>query len=74
MGSILTNGVGSGLDVSGIVTKLVEAEGKPQSTRLDTQEAKAQAKLSALGSLRSALVELSRCAQGPQDSRQLPRT
>ena len=55
MGSILTNGVGSGLDVSGIVTKLIEAEGKPQSTRLDTQEAKAQAKLSALGSLRSAL-------------------
>ena len=56
MGSILSNGVGSGLDVSGIVKKLVEAEGKPQSTRLDTQEAKAQAKLSALGSLRSALA------------------
>jgi len=56
MGSISSSGVGSGLDVAGIVTKLVEAEGKPQSTRLATQEAKAQAKLSALGSLRSALA------------------
>jgi flagellar hook-associated protein 2 len=55
MGSIISSGVGSGLDVAGLVSKLVAAEGKPQATRLDAQEARAQAKLSALGSLRSAL-------------------
>jgi flagellar hook-associated protein 2 len=54
-GTITSNGTGSGLDVQGIVQKLVAAEGAPQSTRLDAAEASAQAKLSALGSLRSAL-------------------
>jgi flagellar hook-associated protein 2 len=54
-GTVTSNGTGSGLDVQGIVQKLVAAEGAPQSTRLDAAEAKAQAKLSALGSLRSAL-------------------
>lgn len=56
MSSIISSGVGSGLDVAGLVSQLVAAEGKPQATRLDAQEAKAQAKLSALGSLRSALA------------------
>src|SRR5687767_10236154 len=56
MGSIVSTGVGSGLDVTGLVQKLVEAEGAPKAARLDTAEAKAQAKLSALGSLRSALA------------------
>jgi flagellar hook-associated protein 2 len=55
MGTIISSGVGSGLDVAGLVAKLVEAEGRPQSVRLDAQEAKAQGKLSALGTLRSAL-------------------
>ncbi len=49
-------GVGSGLDVQGIVTKLVQAEGSPTATRLNTAEAQVQAKLSALGTLRSALA------------------
>jgi flagellar hook-associated protein 2 len=56
MGSIISSGVGSGLDIAGLVTKLVEAEGAPLSARLNAQEAKAQGKLSALGSLRSALA------------------
>ena len=54
-GTITSNGVGSGLDVQGIVQKLVQAEGAPATARLDTAEADAQAKISALGSLRSAL-------------------
>lgn len=54
-GTITSNGTGSGLDVQGIVQKLVAAEGAPQSSRLDAAEADVQAKLSALGSLRSAL-------------------
>jgi flagellar hook-associated protein 2 len=56
MGSIISSGVGSGLDVAGLVKKLVEAEGAPKSLQLDKEEAKVQAKLSALGSLRSALA------------------
>jgi flagellar hook-associated protein 2 len=59
MGSIISSGVGSGLDIAGIVQKLVAAEGGPKTLRLDTEEAKAQAKLSALGSLRSALATFS---------------
>ena len=54
-GTITSNGTGSGLDVQGIVQKLVAAEGAPQSSRLDAAEANVQAKLSALGSVRSAL-------------------
>jgi len=56
MGTIISSGVGSGLDVAGLVKKLVEAEGAPKSLQLDKAEAKVQAKLSALGSLRSALA------------------
>lgn len=56
MGSVISSGVGSGLDVDGIVQKLVAAEGSAKSLRLNTAEAKVQAKLSAIGSLRSALA------------------
>jgi flagellar hook-associated protein 2 len=56
MGSIISSGVGSGLDVNGLVQKLVEAEGAPKTLQLNQAEAKVQAKLSALGSLRSALA------------------
>ncbi len=57
MGTIASSGVGSGLDVTGLVQKLVAAEGAPKSARLDQQEAKVQGKLSALGTLRSALAK-----------------
>jgi flagellar hook-associated protein 2 len=56
MGSIISSGVGSGLDVTGLVQKLVDAEGGAKKLRLDTEEAKVQGKLSAIGSLRSALA------------------
>jgi len=56
MGTIITSGVGSGLDIAGLVKKLVEAEGGPKTLLLNKAEAKVQAKLSALGSLRSALA------------------
>lgn len=58
MGTILSSGVGSGLDVAGLVSQLVAAEGRPESLRLDREEAKLQGKLSALGSLSSALDAL----------------
>jgi flagellar hook-associated protein 2 len=56
MGSIISSGVGSGLDVAGLVEKLVAAEGGPKTVRLNAEEAKVQSKLSALGTLRSALA------------------
>lgn len=56
MGSIVSSGVGSGLDIAGLVRQLVQAEGGPRTLRLNSEEAKVQAKLSALGSLRAALA------------------
>jgi flagellar hook-associated protein 2 len=56
MGSIVSSGVGSGLDVASLVQQLVQAEGGPKTVRLNAEEAKVQAKLSALGTLRSALA------------------
>lgn len=58
MASIVSTGIGSGLDISGIVQSLVAAEGQPVETRIATQEARAQGKLSAFGSLKSALSDL----------------
>tara|TARA_R110002096_G_scaffold130643_5_gene279954 strand:- start:46539 stop:47930 length:1392 start_codon:yes stop_codon:yes gene_type:complete len=55
MASIISSGIGSGLDISGIVQQLVAAEGQPLETRLGLKEVEAQAKLSAFGSLKSAL-------------------
>jgi flagellar hook-associated protein 2 len=56
MGSIASAGVGSGLDITSLVQQLVQAEGGPKTLRLNAEEAKVQAKLSALGTLRSALA------------------
>ena len=57
MASITSTGIGSGLDISGLVQQLVAAEGAPVEARLAGREARAQAKLSAFGSLKSALSE-----------------
>jgi flagellar hook-associated protein 2 len=57
MASIISSGIGSGLDISGLVQQLVAAEAKPVETRIGVQEARTQGKLSAFGSLKSALSE-----------------
>jgi flagellar hook-associated protein 2 len=57
MPSIVSTGIGSGLDIAGIVSQLVAAEAKPVETRIGKQEARAQVRLSAYGSLKSALAE-----------------
>jgi len=57
MAGITSTGLGSGLDVNGIVTKLVAAERTPASNRLDQQEATLQAKISALGTIKGALSD-----------------
>jgi len=38
MASVTATGVGSGLDIGGIVKQLVAAERAPQQTRLDSKE------------------------------------
>lgn len=55
MPAITSAGLGSGLDIEGLVSKLVAAEGQPTSARLNTKEAGLQADLSALGALKGAL-------------------
>jgi len=57
MASIVSTGIGSGLDIAGIVQGLVAAEGQPVELRIGQNEAKAQSKLSAFGSLKSALSD-----------------
>ncbi len=52
---ITSAGIGSGIDIEGLITQLVTAEGQPEAQRLDRQEADYQAELSGLGLLKSAL-------------------
>ncbi|HEB87518.1 MAG TPA: flagellar hook protein [Gammaproteobacteria bacterium] len=55
MPGITSSGIGSGLDVRGLVDKLVAAEGGPVKMRLDRKEAKLQAGLSAIGMFKGAV-------------------
>ena len=57
MATITSLGTGSGIDLEGLVNKLISATGTPVSERLDFKEAHTQAKLSAFGALKSALSE-----------------
>ncbi len=53
--ALQATGLGSGLDINGLVEQLVAAERQPVSNRLNLQEARTNAELSALGKLKSAL-------------------
>ncbi len=55
MASITSSGIGSGLDVQGLVQQLVAAEGQPTEIRIARNEARFQSELSALGSVKSAV-------------------
>jgi flagellar hook-associated protein 2 len=61
-GTLNAPGVGSGLDIKGLVSQLMAVEQKPL-TQLALQEAKYQAKLSSLGSIKGALASLQSAAQ-----------
>lgn len=50
-------GISKGLDVQGLVKKLVAAEGDPVKMRLDRKEAVIQTKVSSLGTFKSALAD-----------------
>jgi flagellar hook-associated protein 2 len=64
MASVSSLGIGSGLDLGSILSQLVEAERAPTAQRLDFQEAKTQATISAFGSLKSSLSEFQAALQG----------
>ncbi|MBK1647609.1 flagellar filament capping protein FliD [Rhabdochromatium marinum] len=55
MAGISATGIGSGLDLQGLVSQLVAAERAPIENRLNRQESTLQAKISAYGSLRGSL-------------------
>lgn len=58
MVGISSPGIGSGLDVSTIVSSLVEAEIQPKAIKLDRREASAQSEISSLGQLKGAMTAL----------------
>lgn len=53
--AIIASGIGSGIDVGGLVSQLVAAEGQPALNRLNTKQARLQTDLSAFGALKGAL-------------------
>lgn len=65
--AITSTGIGSGIDVGGIVSQLVAAEGQPARNRLDRREADTQATISALGGLKGALSEFQSALSGLSD-------
>jgi len=62
MATLSSPGVGSGLDIAGIVSKLMALESQPL-IRLQTREAGFQAKLSGFGALKGALSALQATAK-----------
>lgn len=72
MGLTLT-GLGSGLDISSLVTQLMTAERQPL-TALATREASFQAKLSAFGQLKGSLSALQTAAKGLNDATKFSAT
>ena len=61
---ISSAGIGSGLDVNGIVTSLMSIEQKPL-TAVNKQKTDYQTKISAYGSLKSALSAFQTTVQQP---------
>ena len=62
MATITSAGLGSGLDINGIITKLMQVESQPL-TAMASKEASYQAKLSAFGSMKGALSSLQTAAK-----------
>ncbi len=65
--SISSPGIGSGVDINALVTKLLEAEGSATANRLNAKEAEYQADISAYGGLKSSLSIFQSAVQGLQD-------
>lgn len=66
-GILTAAGVGSGLDVNGLVSQLVAAARAPQQHQIDAQKATANTTLSALGQVSSVLSNLLQTLSGLSD-------
>jgi flagellar hook-associated protein 2 len=66
--SLTLSGIGSGLDIQGLVTQLVQAEGQAKNNALNRRESSYQAELSALGTLKSSLSSFKDAAAKLADS------
>src|SRR5262245_18112852 len=66
MAGIQAGGVGSGLDINGLVTQLVSAVGTPLSQRITRHEVAVTTKVSALGSLKGALTSFKTALDPPK--------
>ena len=64
MASITSAGIGSGIDINGLVTQLVTAERQPVAARFNQREAALQTRISALGSFKSALSQFQSALSG----------
>lgn len=64
MGSLSSPGIGSGLNVTQLVTQLVAAERAPAERRIARAEADARGDLAAFGQVRGALTALQAAANG----------
>jgi flagellar hook-associated protein 2 len=62
------SGIGSGLDIQGLVKQLVQAEGQAKNNALDRRESSYKAELSALGTLKSSLSSFKDAAAKLADS------
>jgi len=71
MATISSAGIGSGLDVRGLVEQLVAAEGNPVRTRLDRKEADLQEGMTSMASFRGALTEFKSSLDNLRNSDQL---
>ena len=65
--AITAGGIGSGLDIEGLVSQLVAAEGAPATFRLDNKEARLQSDFSAMGALKGALSAFQASVGGLKD-------
>jgi flagellar hook-associated protein 2 len=65
---ITSTGMGTGLNITDIVQKLVDAEGQPKFQQLDTKQTTTNDRLSAIGSLKSALTAFQTASKALQDS------
>lgn len=68
MPSISIPGIGSGLDVASLVDQLVAAERQPVANRLNLQEVRTNAQLSAIGKLKSALAAFRDASEALKDT------
>ncbi|MBK7543548.1 MAG: flagellar filament capping protein FliD [Candidatus Competibacteraceae bacterium] len=68
MATITASGMGSGMDINGLVTQLMAAERQPATQRLDRKEAALQTKISAIGNFKSALSTFRSALSGLKDA------